>query len=164
MLAYTTSTIARIERFQRRTTNFMKIWRGGFAAMVLTAAGAMAALAQPVELGGPPQIIIHKTNPHMEAGAPPAGSTGIITPMISYHGGPVMATPTAYLIWYGNWNQSNGSDTPAGQAIVNDFLYGLSGSPYYVTNASYGAPTGTFSVRGAFTDGYSQGSVLNDRK
>lgn len=132
--------------------------------MLTFAAGAITAWAQPVEIGGPPQIIIHKTNPHVDAGAPPAGSTGTITPVITYHGGPVMGVPTAYLIWYGNWNQSNGSDTPAGQAIVNDLLYGLTGSPYYVTNASYGGVSGSFSVGGAYTDSYSQGSNLSDRK
>ena len=75
-----------------------------------------------------------------------------------------MGAPTAYLIWYGNWNQSNGSDTPAGQAIVNDFLFGLNGSPYYVTNASYAGVSGGFSVGSAYTDSYSQGSNLSDRK
>ena len=64
----------------------------------------------------------------------------------------------------GNWNQSNGSDTAAGQTIVNDFLFGLSGSPYYQTNASYGTPSGIFNVRGSSTDHYSQGSNLSDRK
>ena len=142
----------------------MKIWRGGFTAIVLTGIGAVTASAQPVELGGPPQIIVHKTNPHMEAGNPPAGSTGTMTPVISWHGGPVMGAPTAYLIWYGNWNQSNGSDTAEGQAIVNDFLHGLNGSPYYVTNASYAGVSGGFSVGGSTTDSYSQGSNLSDRR
>jgi Phosphate-induced protein 1 conserved region len=113
-----------------------------------------------------PQVIIHKTNPH--EGAPTAGSTGVQTPDITLHGGPVMATPNVYLIWYGNWNQSNGSDTAAGQTIVNDFLYGLNGSPYYTTNASYyssnASVSGTFVVKGASTDHYSQGSSLSDRK
>jgi len=125
---------------------------------------AGAALAQPVEIGGPPQIIVHKTNPHMESGAPPAGSTGTISPAITYHGGPVMGTVHVYLIWYGNWNQTNGSDTPAGQSIVTDFLYGLAGSPYYMTNASYPGVSGAFTVYGSSTDSYSQGSNLSDRK
>lgn len=125
---------------------------------------AGAALAQPEVMTGPPQIIIHKTNPHNEAAAPPAGSTGTITPDITYHGGPVMGAPKAYLIWYGNWNQSNGSDNPAGQAIVNDFLFGLNGSPYYVTNQSYAGVSGGFSVGGSDTDNYSQGSRLSDNR
>ena len=75
-----------------------------------------------------------------------------------------MAQPTAYLIWYGNWNQSNGSDNAAGQAIVTDFLHGLSGSPYYQTNTSYGTVTGVFTVGGAFTDKYPQGTRLTDQK
>ena len=136
----------------------MKTCRSSFVASVLAVATAMA---QAQGTGGPPEIILHKTNPHQ--GAPTAGSTGAQTPKISYHGGPVMRTPTVYLIWYGNWNQSTGSDTAAGQTIVNDFLYGLSGSPYYQTNASYGTPTGSFAVGGTYTDNYSQGSTLSDQ-
>jgi hypothetical protein len=137
------------------------ISRGTLAIIAL----AGAALAQPVvQTGGPPEIIVHKTNPHTQSGAPPAGSTGAITPAITFHGGPVMNSPKVYVIWYGNWNQNNGSDTPAGQAIITDFLFGLSGSPYYVTNASYAGVSGTFSVGTSYTDSYSQGSNLTDRR
>lgn len=45
-----------------------------------------------------------------------------MSPIVN-HGGPVMTTPIAYLIWYGNWNQTNNSDTPAGQQLVRDFLF-----------------------------------------
>jgi hypothetical protein len=135
------------------------------ATLLIGSAFGISGFAQPpVEQGGPPQIIMHKTNPHNEAGAPPAGSTGTITPVITFHGGPVMATPTVYLIWYGNWNQTNGTDTPAGQTIVTDFLFGLNGSAYYLTNTSYGGVSGNFTVGGAITDAYSQGSNLSDRK
>ncbi len=143
----------------------MRISKKAIITSVSAALLGGAALAQPpVELGQPPSIIIHGTNPHNESAAPPAGSTGAITPAITYHGGPVMSMPTAYLIWYGNWNQGNGSDTPGGQAIVNDFLHGLSGSPYYVTNSSYAGVSGAFSVGGSTADAYSQGYNLSDRK
>jgi hypothetical protein len=138
----------------------MNVWRFGFAAFLLALATAPSR-AQDIE--DPRQVIIHRTNPH-EGEAPTAGSVGVQLPDIMYHGGPVMGTPTAYLIWYGNWNQSNGSDTPGGQHIVTDFLHGLNGSPYYVTNASYTGVSGHFSVGSAFTDNYSQGSKLSDRK
>jgi hypothetical protein len=121
---------------------------------------------------GPPEIVPHRTNPH-GAGAPTAGSASLITPTISYHHGPVMGTPTPYLIWYGNWNNSsNGSDTPAGQQIVRDFIYGLSGSNYYVTNKSYSGVSGLLTTTGLgngangtqeFSDtAYSQGTSLSD--
>jgi Phosphate-induced protein 1 conserved region len=112
---------------------------------------------------GARRVIPHRTNPH-EAGSPTVGSTGVITPDITFHGGPVMGTPDVYLIWYGNWNQSNGSDTASGQQIVRDFLHGLSGSNYYLTNASYGTPTGSFAVKGEYTDAYSQGKRLSDSR
>jgi hypothetical protein len=93
--------------------------------MLAIAAFSGAALAQS-QTGLDNRVIPHKVNPS-PLGAPTAGSTGSLSP-ITYHGGAVMGTPVVYLIWYGNWNQSNGSDTPAGQKIVSDFLYGLSGS------------------------------------
>jgi hypothetical protein len=109
---------------------------------------------------GAREVIPHRTNPHKAALL--AGSNGVIAPNIAYHGGPLMATPNVYLIWYGNWKQSKGSDTAAGQQIVRDFLFGLSGSKYYKTNTSYGTPSGTFHVAGAYTDNYSQGRQLSD--
>ena len=116
---------------------------------------------------GAREVIPHKRNPH-KAGALTAGSTGVITPNITSHGGDVMITPNVYLIWYGNWNQSNGSDTATGQQIVRDFLFGLNGSNYYQTNTSYygrsGYVSGTFAVSGQYTDSYSQGKRLSDSR
>ncbi len=131
------------------------------SVLALTMCGA-TALAQS-EGAGAPEIIHHKTNPS-GAGAPTAGSTGTQTPVITYHGGPVLGTPTVYVIWYGNWNQTNSSDTPSGQHIVRDFLYGINNSPYYQINASYGTPTGYVNVGAEMTDSYSQGSRLSDAK
>src|SRR5205085_1457841 len=67
------------------------------------------------------------------------GGTGVVTPAITYHGGPLIATPTIYIIWYGNWNQTNGSDNPAGQQIVRDFANNIGGSPYFQLNTTYSA-------------------------
>jgi len=108
--------------------------------------------------------IEHRINPDIHATQPTAGGTGVMTPNITYHGGAVMATPTVYIIWYGNWNQSNGSDNPAGQQIVRDFLFGLNNSPYYLINASYGAPTGGVTFGGETTDTGSVGRRLTDAK
>lgn len=135
-------------------------------ALLVTSMSLGLAVAEDDREDQGPRVSVHRTNPHETA--PTAGSTGVQSPNITFHGGPVMANPNVYLIWYGNWNQSNGSDTPAGQAIVNDFLHGLSGSPYYVANASYYGSnsnvSGLFSVKGASTDHYSQGSNLSDRR
>jgi hypothetical protein len=121
------------------------------------------------EGAGAPEIVPHRR--HQQAGgAPAAGSIGTITPLITYHkGGLVMNAPKLYLIWYGNWNQSNGSDNAGGQEIVRDFLYLLSGSGYYATNTTYyddsgNKPTGTFTVQGEYTDAYSQGTRLSDTR
>lgn len=131
-------------------------------APVLALAASSIAFSQGQGTGAP-EIISHKTNPHGEAGALTAGATGVVTPNITYHGGPVMSTPNVYLIWYGNWNQSNGSDTSSGQNIIRDFLYGLNNSPYYQINKSYGTPTGFVNLSTfESTDSYSQGTRLSD--
>jgi hypothetical protein len=53
------------------------------------------------------------------------------------------------VIWYGNWNQNNGADTPAAQQLIRDALYGLSvQNP--VTNYS-GITTGFSSTLGKYT-------------
>jgi hypothetical protein len=138
--------------------------------IVFLAAWGLMYAQGPGQGKGAPQVIPHRTNPQ-SAGAPTAGSTGAIKPGIQYHGGPVMNTPTPYLIWYGNWTQSNGSDDPGGQQIVRDAIFGLSGSNYYATNASYSGVSGLLNVSGLgngangsqeINDAYSQGSNLSD--
>lgn len=129
---------------------------------------AFAAFAGTAAAQSPGRIE-HRINPDMYAAAQPTtGSTGTQTPVITYHGGAVMGTPTVYLIWYGNWNQTNGSDTPAGQQLVRDFLFGLSNSPYYQINTSFsatgGTPTGLVTVGGETTDTGSQGTRLSDTR
>jgi len=119
-------------------------------ALVAGASGVMAqngngngngngAPGKPIETGGP-SVVPHGMN--QMGDQPTKGGTAALTP-ITNHGGPRMGTPKPYLIWYGNWNQTNGSDTAAGQQIVRDFLFGLSNSPYYQINTTYNGPTGT---------------------
>jgi hypothetical protein len=112
---------------------------------------------------GPHEIIRHRPN-RFDASAPTSGSTGVQSPSIAYHGGALLSTPNVYLIWYGNWNQSNGSDTPAGQQIVRDFLHGINNSPYYQINKSYGPPTGYINIGREATDAGSQGTTVTDAK
>jgi hypothetical protein len=114
---------------------------------------------------GAPETIKHRANPHDLGDALTAGSTGTLS-AITYHGGDLISTPTAYVIWYGNWNQANNSDTPAGQQIVRDFLNTVGGSPYYNINTSYSVSGHTITgnvVNGSeTTDAYSRGSRLRD--
>src|SRR5215472_16265892 len=145
-MAYTEPIWMKTHIFHKKGQIKMTMGRGVLTAVVLlTGVCAGTALADSENGEDGQRVSIHRTNPHNEAVAPPAGSTGTIAPAITNHGGPVMLEPNVYLIWYGNWNQNNGSDTAAGQQIVNDFLFGLSGSNYYKTNASYaGAAPGGF--------------------
>ena len=80
------------------------------------------------------------------------GGTAATSP-ITNHGGPVMTgTIHVYLIWYGNWNQTNGTDTPAGQQLVRDFVSNIGGSPHFNINTSYPGITGAVTYSGQTTD------------
>lgn len=68
------------------------------------------------------------------------GGTTATSP-ISYHGGPQINTPAIYIIFYGNWNQNNGSDTPQGQQIIVDWAQSVGASAHFAINQ-------TFSVNG----------------
>jgi hypothetical protein len=85
-------------------------------------------------------------------------------PQVVYHGGPVMnGTNSVYVIYYGAFEAKT-------QSIINDFLFGLSGSPQYMVNSSYDAGGNPPSIPGSyafqvtaqyiFNDSYSQGSQL----
>ena len=96
------------------------------------------------------------------------GSTGVETPNMTYHGGALIQTPAVYLIWYGNWNQSNGSDTPAGQQIIRDWATTIGGSPYFQLNSTESTGgftiTGNVTFGGETTDTGSQGTRLSDSR
>lgn len=107
-------------------------------AVFVGATGTASAQARE-ELDVNPNKIHHRINPWgVTSDALTAGSTGQMTPAITNHGGPVMGgAPDVHLIWYGNWNQANGSDTPAGQQIIRDLMGGLGGSSHLKINTSY---------------------------
>ena len=110
-----------------------------FLSICITAVLAAAVIAQPEV------IIHHRINANYESAnrvdfAPTAGGTGAVSPVLANHGGPVIGTPVIYIIWYGDWNNSTGSDTPAGQQIVRDWANGIGGSPYFAINTTYGSP------------------------
>jgi hypothetical protein len=112
-------------------------------------------------------IIPHRYN-KKGADAVTKGSTGVVSPQISYHGGALIGTPTIYYIWYGNWNQSNGSDNPAGQQILRDFGHSIGNSAYYNINTTYSnggyVITGGVNFGAETTDTGSQGTRLTDAR
>ena len=137
-----------------------------YAASSVLALGVLVSAAygqgQGQGQGGPPEIILHKPNPH-EAGAPTAGGKTSLSPILP-HTGIVMSSVNVYIIWYGNWNQPNGTDTASGQQIVRDFLSNVGNSDYYMINATYGGVTGVVTLKGETTDAGSQGTRLSDNK
>jgi hypothetical protein len=84
--------------------------------------------------------VVYETNPYSEPLPGFALTTGSTrkTSAMSYHGGPLINTPTIYIIWYGNWNQGNGTkgDTPAGQALIRQWANDIGDSDYYKLNTS----------------------------
>src|SRR2546423_2781958 len=126
------------------------------AAVCLFRASQLMNTAHAQNEGGP---VVHRVNPESLPDNGPetnrgnrpgigdaltTGGTGVVTPAITYHGGALIQTPSIYIIWYGNWNQTNGSDTPAGQQIVRDFAGSIGGSPYFLLNTTT-APAATTS-------------------
>jgi hypothetical protein len=132
--------------------------------MIVTAVCAGNALAQAggkqKDDAGAGDIYVHGKNPK-DGEAPTAGSTGTLSAILN-HGGPVMSSPKAYLIWYGNWSQGNGSDTPAGQSLVRAFLSGIGGTPYFMINSTYGVTGGASLSPLEYKDTGSQGKRLSD--
>ncbi len=102
---------------------------------------SVSSLAQSQGHGQPelsPNHVPHRINPHgASSEAPTAGGTTSLSPIINHGGGVMTGSPAIHLIWYGNWNQANGSDTPAGQKLVFDFMYGLNQSSYLMLNSDY---------------------------
>ncbi len=140
------------------------------ALCLLVSALLCCAGAQPRD-NAVPGIIPHRINPRF-GGAPPAGGTSASSPIL-YHGGPLLTGanngPTVYVIWYGNWNQGNGTDTAAGQSLVTTFLNSLGGSPYFDINTTYTVNgytvSGSVAVYGGqWSAGYLYGSRLSDSR
>lgn len=130
-----------------------------FMALMVT-----AAFAQPEV------VIHHKINPNSQSPknvgeSATTGGTGTLTPL-NYAGGSLINAPVIYIIWYGDWAQTNNSDTAAGQLIVRDFSNSIGGSPYFNLNTSLSVTnypiSGSVSYGGETTDAYSQGKRIRD--
>ncbi len=143
-----------------------------FRSALLAAAAFATVAAVAADGQGKPEIIRHRVNDQAQAVNGYNPTFGSTTPLgsrqkLSYHGGPVFGTPTVYIVWYGNWAQSNGSDNAAGQQILRDFFGAIGGSPYFKINATYTgsatAITGNVTWSGKEASaGYSYGTVLSD--
>ncbi len=109
-------------------------------ALFVTQLGVSAFAQNRVEHGlnpnAQPDGVISFTSSGRIKAALTTGGTTSTTALID-HGGPVINTPTIYIIWYGNWNQSNGSDTSAGQQLIRDWAAGIGGTPHFQLNSSY---------------------------
>jgi hypothetical protein len=107
---------------------------GLLASMVFM---GQAVLAQQREINKVPHgINPNSKSPNFGGFQAPTGNTRKATALV-YHGGPLITgTVNVYLIWYGTWTNSSGSDTPAGQQIVRDWAAGIGGTPYFNLNQS----------------------------
>jgi hypothetical protein len=114
----------------------MKKSRFAFILAILLAVSAFNAPGQYGDLNKIP----HGINPNSKSPVWPGlalttGTTRKVTAM-NYYGGPLINTPTIYIIWYGNWNRGNNTDTPQGQQIVRDWASSIGGTPHYMLNTS----------------------------
>ena len=83
---------------------------------------------------------------------------------ISYHGGPLLTSPSgtnAYYIWYGNWNNNSAT------TILTDLIKSIAPSSYFNINTTYydgsSIPvTNAVHYAGSTTDNYSHGTALSD--
>jgi len=104
------------------------------------------------------------------ASARPTGQTVTTGNGINYNGGPVLkGNPVPiYIIWYGTWTNTTGSNTLATQTLIQTFLSSsaLGGSSYEAINTTYGDNTGNVSGHLNFvqatTDTGSQGTRLRN--
>lgn len=114
----------------------MKKFLIAFCTQAIIATLVLTAFSQHGDINKIPHGINTNSNsPNWPGYALTTGSTRKTTAM-NYYGGPLITTPTIYIIWYGNWNQSNGSDTPAGQQLIRDWASSIGGTPYYQLNTS----------------------------
>jgi len=104
------------------------------AALMTVGTAALNAFSQP-EVIIKHKINLHSQSPNRIGEAATTGGTAATSPLI-YHNGPLISTPTIYIIWYGNWHQTNGTDTAAGQQIIRDWATGIGGTPYFSINQS----------------------------
>jgi len=101
------------------------------------------------------------------AKAPPVGTSAAASSPISYHGGAIMnGVSKIVIVWYGNWNQTNKTDTPAGQQIIRDALYGMSvQNPVYnysgITTA-YASNLGSYTQASGTSVTQASSAVINE--
>lgn len=84
------------------------------------------------------------------------------TPVILYHGGPVMVNKDLYVIYYGSFTSTQ-------HAILDTFLQNLGGSPAYNVNSEYTDGSGNSVMNvlnyspatNSFNDAYSLGNSLS---
>ena len=111
---------------------------------------------------GPPDVIVHKVNPHAEALAPTVGTTSASSPILN-HGGPVIGnTINVYVTGTETGIKPTAAMTQPASSWSEPFSPLIGSSPYYNINTSYPGVTGNVTLKAETTDGGSQGSRLSD--
>jgi hypothetical protein len=102
-------------------------------------------------------------------GVPPPDSSLRKLPLITYHNGPIMTvSPDVYIIFYGCWGESCGSENDfTSTSIISEFVATVGGTPYFQINTTYtdwmGKPAaGSMIYGGSVIDAYSHGTDLKD--
>jgi hypothetical protein len=109
----------------------------GLAATALAQDGRIEHRLNPFEHPDPSGDVRFTSSGRVKP-ALTTGGTNATSALVN-HGGPVINTPAIYIIWYGNWNQSNGSDTPAAKQLIRDWANSIGNTPYFQINTTYGS-------------------------
>jgi len=97
--------------------------------------GELYKVPHGINNGGPAGE--NNQSPNWPGYATTTGGTAKVSPGMNYYGGPLITTPTIYIIWYGNWNQGTNGNTPAGQQLIRDWATYIGGTPHYQINTTY---------------------------
>jgi hypothetical protein len=113
---------------------FLSLGMTAILSIALLATGISAQQGELLKV--PHGINPNSKSPNFPGYALTTGGTRKTTAM-NYYGGPLINTPTIYIIWYGKWDGSvSSSDTAAGQQIIRDWANSIGGTSYYQLNTS----------------------------
>lgn len=141
------------------------------AALALAIAPLTASsVAQAANSAAGTGEIAPKVTPVRGAGQGIGYATGTYrgTGDTTYHNGPVMtaATTNAYVIWYGNWAETNATNLLK-KNIIRAALGNIGGTSYWNTNTTYTDGSGnaiknSVTLAGEYTPGGSYSKTLSD--
>ncbi|MBC7463497.1 MAG: hypothetical protein H7227_04450 [Actinobacteria bacterium] len=110
------------------------------AATALAILTALSVLPLSASQAGSPARGLHLTKEKSTSNAASVGASDGIGAVNYIMGGPIVANPNSYVIWYGNWDSQSCTPTPGSDStasIINDLVTNIGDSPWNNINATY---------------------------